>query len=301
MRTIRLGNRGNDVMSWQTFLRGGQINDDGSCSARKGDAVQSDGVFGPITDKATRVWQERHGLEPDGVVGRRTWKHAVGDSFPAGAVPTAAREDHDADVDQLDIDDAGVRGDRRGAAWPPRPAWAKPLSRSQRKKVLGEIDYVASPTVKNPERIKVLNSWSKKNIKRFDIPQLYHKPISMHRLAGPQFQAWLAACERKGVLNITGYGGCWVSRFVRGSTTRLSNHTWASAVDINVPYNRRGRQSALVGQKGCVREMAQIGYDFGIFWGGHYRGAPEDGMHFELFRVLTDTELQAAKDLYGVA
>lgn len=33
-----------------------------------------DGLFGPITEQAVRVWQKGHRLEPDGIVGPLTWK-----------------------------------------------------------------------------------------------------------------------------------------------------------------------------------------------------------------------------------
>lgn len=300
MRTIRLGNRGEDVRAWQTFLRGGQIADDGSCAAKAGDAIISDGIFGPATDKETRLWQSRSGLAVDGIVGPNTWRLAVGDRFPESGVPSGDHTDRDVDPDPTDIDDGDVVSEKAGPSWPPRPSGAKPLTKSGRDSVLGKIEFISAPTRSNPEAIRITNDWAKTRVAKFTIPQLSSKPITMHKLAGPQFQAWLAACDRAGVLNIISYAGCWVPRFVRGSRTSLSNHSYASAIDINVPYNRRGRQSALVGEKGCVREMAEIGYDFGIFWGGHYRGAPEDGMHFELFRVLSSEELLAARAKYGV-
>ena len=315
MRTIQYGSRGQDVASWQTFLRGGQVDADGDCTAKEGDAIISDGKFGPATRAATVEWQKQKGLTADGIVGPDTWKVAVADSFPPAAVPTGDVADHDADPDPTEVDDAIEQVDKTLPSWPPRPAWAKPLvSQAERDAVLGKIEYVAAPIppkevmvdgkmVKkggNPEAVRITNGWAKENIAQFSIPQLSSKPISMHKAVGPQFQAWLQACEKKGVLNIISFGGCWVPRFVRGSRTRLSNHTWGSAIDINVPWNGRGRQSALVGKKGCVREMAELCYDFGLFWGGHYKGAPEDGMHFEARAVLTPKQLQAAKQKYGV-
>lgn len=35
--------------------------------------VQADGVYGPITENAVKVWQRRNGLSADGVVGPATW------------------------------------------------------------------------------------------------------------------------------------------------------------------------------------------------------------------------------------
>ncbi|MCJ8272561.1 MAG: peptidoglycan-binding protein, partial [Psychrosphaera sp.] len=36
--------------------------------------VSTDGVFGDYTDKILKVWQLRHGLEPDGIAGRNTFR-----------------------------------------------------------------------------------------------------------------------------------------------------------------------------------------------------------------------------------
>ncbi len=36
--------------------------------------VSADGIFGDYTDKILKVWQQRHGLEPDGIAGRNTFR-----------------------------------------------------------------------------------------------------------------------------------------------------------------------------------------------------------------------------------
>lgn len=300
-RTLKEGMSGQDVQAWQQFMRGFQIADDGTSTAGPDDVVVADGKFGPKTTRATKAWQTTVGTMPDGVIGTNTWMLAVKNGFNPEAVPTLDKGDQDVDPDPSDTTSATTVVDKTLASWPPRPSWAKPLvSQAERDAVLGKIEYVAAPTASNPEAVHITNDWAKDNIVKFDIPQLSKNPISMHKSAGPQFKAWLDACEKMGVLNIISFGGCWVPRFVRGSKTRLSNHTWASAIDINVPWNGRGRQSALVGQKGCLREMVELAPDFGLFSGMWYKGAPEDGMHIELFKILSGSELLAARQKYGV-
>lgn len=64
-RTIGTGDEGAAVRGVQYLLRD------------QGHAVTPDGVFGPRTRTAVRTFQSAHGLEVDGVVGRRTWPHLV--------------------------------------------------------------------------------------------------------------------------------------------------------------------------------------------------------------------------------
>jgi hypothetical protein len=55
--TIRRGSKGPDVAYWQATALG----------------VRNDGIFGPVTEEATKNWQQARGLVPDGAVGPRTW------------------------------------------------------------------------------------------------------------------------------------------------------------------------------------------------------------------------------------
>ncbi len=55
--TIRIRDRGSDVAELQTIL-----------------GIEADGRFGPGTAQAVEVFQAAHGLTPDGVVGRDTWR-----------------------------------------------------------------------------------------------------------------------------------------------------------------------------------------------------------------------------------
>ena len=60
----------------------------------------------------------------------------------------------------------------------------------------------------------------------------------------------------------------------------LSNHSWGTAFDINAGWNPRKSIPALMGDRGCLREIVAIGHDNGFYWGGHF-GTP-GGMHFEV-------------------
>jgi peptidoglycan hydrolase-like protein with peptidoglycan-binding domain len=59
--TVRKGSEGPFVVEWQRILIAAGI------------PVSVDGIFGPETMSGTMIWQERKGLEVDGVVGPVSW------------------------------------------------------------------------------------------------------------------------------------------------------------------------------------------------------------------------------------
>ena len=73
------------------------------------------------------------------------------------------------------------------------------------------------------------------------------------------------------------YGGCYVPRFIAGST-QLSNHSFGLALDLNVPGNQRGT----VGQ--MDPGVVAIFKHWGFAWGGDW--AYTDPMHFELRQIV---------------
>jgi hypothetical protein len=265
MRTLRKGSKGQDVQAWLHFLRGRDIYPD-----------IADRYFGPKAVKATKAFQKKHKLGADGVVGNRTYAKAMQLGF------ALVKDDHTG---------------KAGPNWPPPPTF-KPLSGNAAKaKVFGKFRY-KSTGVK--EGIQILDDWAQKNIVRVSIPQLVGVKGSgkatkfyFHRLAANQFQGFFAAVEKAGLSHlILSNGGSWVPRFIRGSRSILSNHSFGSAIDINVRWNYMGSQPALVGQEGSVRLLVQIAYKFGLYWGGHFRRS--DGMHFEVAKLMTAAEVEKA-------
>lgn len=68
MKTIRKGDRGEDVRSLQSVL-----------------GITDDGIFGEQTEKVLKEWQFAHGLVADGVAGPKTWAAlGITDSVPSG-------------------------------------------------------------------------------------------------------------------------------------------------------------------------------------------------------------------------
>lgn len=190
--------------------------------------------------------------------------------------------------------------DTNGPNWPPRPTNIRPLTSAERAAAFGTFTYEADPSTFGGDGIRVTNSWAADNIVRVSIPQLNGKKIgnqviqngviNFHKAGEERLKALWAAWEAAGLLDrILTFEGGYAARFIRGTQNRssrpLSNHAWGTAFDINAGTNGFGQEPALLGQKGCVRELVAIANQQGFFWGGHFKGK-KDGMHFELGKTL---------------
>lgn len=255
MNILRPGQQGPDVERWQLFLIGQGFN------------VVADGDFGPKTKAATTAFQQSHGLTPDGVVGRMTLAKAIERGFG-------------------EVLDQEVGEESRN--WPPPPAFG-PLGAQARANEFGTFRFEPAPTSGNPEGIVIRDNWAVSNISRVTVPQLVGKKgapsngqVYFHRKAADQLAALFQAWQDAGLLDLVlTWDGAYVPRFVRGSRTYLSNHSWGTAFDINAAWNPLGADPALVGKTGSVRKLVELANDHGFFWGGHFGGRP-DGMHFEV-------------------
>jgi hypothetical protein len=82
-----------------------------------------------------------------------------------------------------------------------------------------------------------------------------------------------------------GTAGMLCARWVRGSTTSISNHSWGTAIDIKINgvLDARGNGRVQFG----LTLIAPIFNRFGWYWGAAF--PTEDGMHFEASRSLLDS------------
>lgn len=194
---------------------------------------------------------------------------------------------------QAMVDFSQPDGDRKSSGWPVTPGSMRPLvSTEERQRIFGTFSYSPAPTASNREAIVIAGTWQQDNIITVQIPQLVGRSIrgaprdgmvQWHRLATAQLQRLWAAWEQAGLLDrILSWDGAFVPRFIRGSTTVLSNHAFGTAFDINASTNGLGSTPALIGQAGCVRELVTIANRCGFFWGGHFPEPRLDGMHFEV-------------------
>lgn len=266
MQTLRKGSRGDEVVRWQQYLRGQDFDP-------VFHQVEADGAFGETTEKATKAFQQHHGMTPDGIVGNRTWGKAM-----------------EQGLDLIHEEDEGEDGPN----WPPPPKNLSPLVRNEeRMEFFGKFEFVSDPKPENPEAIRITDHWERDNIVKIEVPQLKgvsnapkSSQVRFHGKVADQAAALFKAWQDAGlIVHVLTWGGAYVSRYVRGSRTTLSNHAFGSAFDINVDWNRLGSRPALRGEHGSVRELVSLANEHGFYWGGHY-SKRLDGMHFEFARKI---------------
>lgn len=261
---IKKGSKGEVVSEWQAFLKGIKLY-----------SGIIDGDFGNGTHQATITFQTKYKLKADGVVGQGTWAKAIGLGLHLDIQP----ETPSASTTSSDPN------------FPPKPDFPPLVTNEQRAQLFGRIEFVANPSTANPEGIKITNSFERDNIVSVSLPQLAkatggkYTTMRFHKSCAKQLQGFFIDIEKAGLLHlIISYSGAFYPRFVRGSRSALSNHSYGTAFDINVPQNGLNKTPALVGQKGCVRELVPIAHKWGFYWGGHF--SRPDGMHFEIAKIL---------------
>lgn len=261
MKVIRLNSVGPDVRKWQIFLTG------------LGYQMIVDGKFGPGTDRATKQFQQDHGLTADGEVGMFSYRKAIELGFNFSLTDPSGQEE-------------------TSLSWPPKPNFPTLIGLQSRFAIFGRFDYQAIPN--DPDgRIQILGNWEQENIVSVEIPSLRNVSgaptngrIRFHKKAVPQLQALFQAWDNEG-LNplIKTWGGSFYPRFVRGNPTSLSNHSFGTAFDINVAWNGLNVIPPIVSKEGSVRKLVPLANQFGFYWGGHYNNRL-DGMHFEVAKII---------------
>jgi hypothetical protein len=127
-------------------------------------------------------------------------------------------------------------------------------------------------------RIAPQPGWVSSHISTQDMPIIGSMTCNTQMF--PQLRAALDEIVGQGLasaIHPSQYGGCYVPRFIAGTTT-LSNHAFGLAFDVNVPENLRGT----VGQ--IDRQVVSIFEKWGFTWGGTWHFT--DPMHFELNRIV---------------
>lgn len=157
--------------------------------------------------------------------------------------------------------------------WPRRTSKLDYINTQQRQNWYGPITFLAAPTPDNPEGIQIVNDFERQNIVREFFPLIGRAAI--HRLAAPSLRQALLEIEKAGLGKyVKTYAGGYYPRFVRGSSTNLSSHSYGTSVDINAGENPQGSQGTAEQAR-----LAPYFEKYGWYWGKNF--SKPDPMHFE--------------------
>jgi hypothetical protein len=96
-----------------------------------------------------------------------------------------------------------------------------------------------------------------------------------HPLVAPVFQSFFDEVYRRGLWAYlhNEWGGCYNCRVKRGTSTKISTHSWGIAFDISTTRNGFNRVPTL------DERIVRIGRDHQLVWGGDW--STPDGMHWQ--------------------
>lgn len=308
IRYCKSGDQGVEVQRWQCFLRS---------QAGVFPRPPLSGVFDADTEKATKSFQRMVSPEqpfqillPKMAVSTpmAAWHDNVWPKL-APAPPTVAKTGR---LDQDTAEGAKQRGYAMPAAtyyspissgiFPSAPTKLMSPSHKWRTSTFGSFEF---ERVGDKEAISFCDDWQTKNIVKVQTPQLSHvgfPSFQFHKDAADRLVKLLQSWERAKLLHlILTCAGAFVPRYMGGKApkagepedaTKLSNHAWGTAFDINAAWNGLNRIPAILPAVGCVRELANIAEASGFYWGGHYKpdkkgNTRQDGMHFEIGQPAT--------------
>lgn len=120
-------------------------------------------------------------------------------------------------------------------------------------------------------------AYRKKNIVTITVAGI---SLSVHKGVAPLFKAAINECAAKGrrfdkVKDDWGYA----HRYIRGSKTNMSNHSYGLAIDLDATRNPLTEDGKI--HTDMPAWVVAVFAKYGFFWGGSYSGKRKDPMHFE--------------------
>jgi len=197
-----------------------------------------DGEFGPITKRGMLLFQKAKGLKQDGIVGPQTWAALKVPEGPKSDARVPKRPRNYTDV-------RTIFGDPLSAGWQ-----SANLAFCEVAPILKAFPVKKNSTVRG---------------------------FYCHKLLVSVFQAVFEEICLAGLADeVKTFDGCFNIRKIRGSSTSMSLHSWAIAIDLNYKGNELGNPKPEMSPK-----IIAIFEKHGFYWGGNF--TREDGMHFEYF------------------
>jgi hypothetical protein len=170
--------------------------------------------------------------------------------------------------------------------------------------VVGKVEW-ETDKLESGNAIRLVGNFEK-NIEQVLVPQLvgindvrtdalqkagakFNGKLKFFKPAHAQLLAAFAEIEKAGLKDrLISIAGSFHARLQKrkggGFVQTPSNHSFATAFDINSETNPQGKKPPSVGQPGSVRELVPIFEKHGFRWGGLF--PTPDGMHFEVTKIL---------------
>lgn len=267
---ISFGDQGRDVGDVQRVL-----------IRRGATSLMINGKFDAMTHTALKTLQRDLGVEDDGVYGNDT--------------QTALLARHPDVAYRLPKTQA-----LRAPTFPPKPTNLSSPSLANVQRMFGVFDFEPGPIKDGHRWIIIKGGWEAANIVSLPMPEMAGMSVAgklretvrfrVHKLIVNQTKALFAAWKAAGLMPwVLTYEGSFAARLKKGAVeykpSKLSNHAWGTAFDINAGHNPFNKPSMTSGQRGDVRELVALANQHGFYWGGHF-GSLEDGMHFECAKII---------------
>jgi hypothetical protein len=111
-------------------------------------------------------------------------------------------------------------------------------------------------------------------VKHFVVHRRCHDALT--RIFAAIWSAYGQDQRRIAADNLHWYGGCYAPRPVRGSSTKLSCHAFAAAIDLDPEHEPMNRNH----QSNMPQVVIEAFKAEGAFWGGDFK-TRQDPMHFQ--------------------
>ncbi|MGF6228222.1 hypothetical protein QFZ27_002177 [Inquilinus ginsengisoli] len=270
-----------EVQRWQYFLLRRGITQVG----------RVDADFGSKTEEATKIFQLQAQLPINGELDSTTLAVAKNYGYT--------------------ILNSSYYSSKNSQSWPPPPTGLSSPSSAWRNTKFGCFKF-SQKAVQFRDRVErivihgncdgTVNDWPHANI--IDLPSTafshadgFRGYFRIHRQAKEPLEELLLQWKNADLLHLViSFAGAFDPRYIFGhnpgdgpqpvkkssNASKLSNHAFGSAFDVNATQNWIGDVPAICGDKGAVRELVAAANAAGFYWGGHFGGGRIDGMHFEL-------------------
>jgi hypothetical protein len=241
-----------------------------------------DGLCGPRTVRAIVKFQASFLPHPDGRVDAqgRTWRHL--NNAPASEMPPRPAQSPAASVARAQALPTSSSTAQDLIARIPRPARGtinQGLSAVSSSFMVQQLGQPRSSYSANCQPIT--NATLQKHVVTESVGPF---KVTGLRPALASLREALSQVKREqpAVYAALGTAGMLCCRYIRGSSTNISNHSWGTAVDLTLKgvLDRRGDNMVQVG----LSLMAPIMNQHGWYWGAAF--GTEDAMHFEASRSL---------------